>query len=113
MRLFFIFALALAGYSAFDEWRARSRRPTVPAYVAPDRALVRDEVRLEMRRQMSLAVARERYPDLSIAGSALLEAVQAREEALRDSGDTILDDPEYPLLLVEEEAARLGLFPLP
>lgn len=83
----------------------------VTLYTAPDPTALRLAVEHEFSRQISQRMACQQYPDLLDGSSALSEAVQAREQALRDNGDQQLDGPDWPLELAEEEAVKLGILP--
>lgn len=87
-------------------------RPMPVRYEAPTTELLRAEIRREMARQLSLASARAQYPDLLQPDSALLVNVRTREDALREAGDDLLDSPDYPLILTQQEAAKLGILPV-
>lgn len=77
----------------------------------PDPDELRRVVAHEVHIQFSAIEARRRYPALADIDSPLLEAVKAQEDTLRDNGDPLLDDDDWPLTLAEREAERLGILP--
>lgn len=104
---------------ALTWWLAMTILPPHPkiemlnSFNSPARKEVRAAVTLEFEHQLSLRMARSQYPDLLDASSALAEAVAAREQALQDNDDPLLNDGDYPMTLADEEAEQLGIAPVP
>lgn len=118
MRALLTIALAFAGtcLMTFGLLNLLSPPPRVEirnSFNEPDRQTLRAAVTLEFEHQLSLRMARSQYPDLLEPGSALAEAVAAREQALQDNDDPLLNDGDYPMTLADEEAERLGIAPVP
>lgn len=52
------------------------------------------------------------YPEVNIEGTALNKAVLAKAAELRKSNPAYFDNPKWPLLLIPEVAASLGITPV-
>lgn len=103
-------SLALVAAFMFKVERDNKQRFT-QAQAAFMRASIRAEVALAIERQDYVDAARLSFPSLADKTSPLYHACIARYGDLVEENSPMLNRPDWPLLVAQEEAARLGISP--
>lgn len=98
----------ILGLSFWNDVRARNRAAALRASMAAE---VHREVLLAIERQDFVDLARRTHPSLTDNSSPLYRACVARWVALVEDHSPLLERPDWPLTVADEEAARLGLSP--